>query len=268
MIQSPQYPDSPLMALRDVAVGYGAHTIVENINFTLQKGEITLLLGENGGGKSTLLKTLLQLIPPLSGRIELLERALQHWRRQTLAKTVGYVPQNHQGIFPFTAEEIVLMGRTPYLAWNRTPKQQDLDKVHAQFERLGITALLYRDYRQLSGGERQLVLIARALVQEPQILIMDEPTASLDFGNELRLLKAIEALSKSGMALCITTHNPQQAYELADQVLLLNQGRLLAAGRPEEVMTPHNLAKIYQVTPAALQARLPFLQQKEFSTHV
>ncbi len=250
-----------LFELKNLVIGYKNTPISTALNLQVPQRQVIVLLGANGCGKTTLLKSLLRLIPTLSGSITIAAKPQAQWSNRQLARFIGYVPQAHQAVFPFKVEDVVLFGRTAYLPWYRVPQRQDRDIARQCLQSLNIDGLRHRSYNQLSGGERQLVLIARALAQQPQCLIMDEPTSNLDFGNQLRVLEYIEQLKASGLSILFTTHQPEQARRIADQSLLFHQGRIIAQGKPTETMTLENLATIYQLTPSVLRKNLTFLTE-------
>lgn len=242
----------PLLRLLELEAGYAGHTVLHGIDLALSRGEVVCLLGPNGSGKTTLLRTLLGLLPPRAGRVELLGVAPARWSRAAFARHVGHVPQAHEVQFAFSAEDIVLMGRAARVGLFSTPSRHDRDMAMQCLATLGVAHLASRVYTTLSGGERQLVLIARALAQEPSILVMDEPTASLDFGNQLRVLEHVDRLRGLGLAVLMSTHQPEHALRVADRVLLLAQGRVLAEGPPEPTLTVANLAALYGVPEAVI----------------
>lgn len=182
-----------LIQLNNLSIGYKKTVLASEMNLQLEANQIICLLGANGCGKTTLLKTILGLLPALSGEILLQNRPHFEWSQKQLAQFIGYVPQVHH-LFHFTVQEVVLMGRTAHLSWYSTPKKSDIDIAEQCLDTLGIAHLSQRFYHQISGGERQLVLIARALAQQPSFLIMDEPTSNLDFGNQIRVLEKITSL--------------------------------------------------------------------------
>ncbi len=235
------------LAAENLAFGYGRHAVGRGVSLALEAGEIVCLLGPNGGGKTTLFKTLLGLLPALGGRVALDGADIEHLPRAALARAVGYVPQAQTGYFPFTVDDVVLMGRTAHLGPFATPGRTDRDAARAALERLGIAHLGPRIYTQVSGGERQLALIARALAGGPSLLVMDEPTASLDFGNQTRVLEQVAALASAGTGILLSTHDPDHALAYARRVALLHGGGLLAAGAPEEAVTPATLRTLYGV---------------------
>lgn len=247
------------LSLDQLSTGYGQRLVGQGLSFEVAAGEVTCLLGANGCGKTTLLKTLLGLLPPLAGTVSIADQPLAQVKPQQLAKWVGYVPQAHPDLFPYSVLDMVLMGRTAYLSWLSTPGPNDRRIALACLADMGVAHLAERRYTELSGGERQLVLIARALTQQPQLLIMDEPTASLDFGNQIRVLSVIEQLRAQGLAILLTTHQPEHAYRLADQVVLLHQGRILAQGSKANTLTAAHLATLYGLSATTMQANLAFL---------
>ncbi|MET0217707.1 MAG: ABC transporter ATP-binding protein [Burkholderiales bacterium] len=248
-----------VMELRaeSLAYGYSGHPIGSHIDIALAAGEVMCVLGPNGGGKTTLFRTLLGLLPAQSGRIALGGRPLQDWSRRNIARVVGYVPQAHAAHFAFTVSEIVLMGRTAHAGPFTAPSRRDRDAAGAALASLGIAHLAEHVYTEVSGGERQLTLIARALAQEAKLLVLDEPTASLDFGNQLRVLDRMRALADQGIGILFSTHDPDQAFLCADRVVMLHDGAILSMGRPDEVITRENLRRLYGVEVDVVSARLP-----------
>jgi iron complex transport system ATP-binding protein len=205
---------------------------------------VICLLGPNGVGKTTLFKTLLGLIPPLSGTIAVDGRVISALDRQTIARHIAYVPQALMPEFSYTVIDLVVMGRTAHLGAFGGPKRADLEAAMAALEQLGIAALAERDSTQISGGQRQLALIARALAQQTRIVVMDEPTASLDLGNRIRVLDAIRRLARSGIAVVLSTHEPEHAFVVADTVALLGRDRF-ATGPATAVLTSEALSQLY-----------------------
>lgn len=234
------------LRLEGVAVGYHGQTVVHNITLDIGPG-ITCLLGPNGAGKTTVFKAMLSLLPCSSGMIKLFDRPLQNWSRRELGRTIGYVPQAHAALFPFTALDVVLMGRSPHLQAYAGPSRADTEFATHCLDRLGLGGLSDRAYTELSGGERQMVLIARALTQQPKILFMDEPTASLDYGNQLKVLDQVLALSNDGMTIVFSTHNPEHALRIGDAVALIFNGTLHANDVPSAVLTPQTMEDVYGV---------------------
>jgi len=231
----------------DLAFGYPGKAVGRGVSFALAGGEVLCLLGPNGGGKTTLFKTVLRLLAPHGGRVTVDGAPVADWSRLHLARVFGYVPQAQLGVFPFTVLETVLMGRTAHIGPFATPSRGDRAVAEEMLGVLGIGHLAGRPYTEISGGERQLTLIARALAQQPAILVMDEPTASLDFGNQVRVLGEIEHLAQRGIAVMLSTHDPDHAFLCAHRVALLHQGRLARLGPPGEVITRESLREVYGV---------------------
>jgi iron complex transport system ATP-binding protein len=237
-----------VLEVRDLAFGFPGRTIGREVTFTLGDGEVMCVLGPNGGGKTTLFRTLLGLLPSHSGRILLQKDPLESLSRGEIARRIGYVPQGHAAYFAFTVREFVLMGRTAHLGTFASPAANDFLVVNRVLESLGIAALAERPVTEISGGERQLALVARALAQEPRLLVMDEPTASLDFGNQVRVLQTVSSLAATGISILFATHAPDHAFLAARRVLLLAEGRALAIGAPQEVIRADTLERLYGVS--------------------
>ena len=247
---------SAMIQTQGLAVGYEKHALVRDIHFTLQPGEICCLLGPNGCGKSTLIKTLLGLIPAIEGEVTLGGKSIKARRANELAQLVAYVPQAHTKPFPFLAQDMVLMGASAHLNWYEPPKKRDTAKAQAALEALGIGHLAFRPYPQLSGGEKQLVLIARALCQASPLLVMDEPTASLDFGNQIRVIDHILALKDQGKSVLITTHTPSHVRLLADTLAIIDREGNFSMGPVDTLFTPERLAPLFSLSLERLKTLL------------
>ena len=245
------------LAANALAFGYPGRVVGRGLDLALPAGEVLCVLGPNGAGKTTLLRTLLGLIPPLEGRVAIAGRDLASLPRAAVAREVAYVPQASSSPFDFTLLEWVEMGRAAHLdAWSR-PGKGDREAALAALGRLGIEPLAGRTIGAVSGGERQLALIARALAAEPHALVMDEPTANLDFGNQSRVLDEIGRLSASGIAILICSHDPDHALRLADRVLLLDRARSHAQGPAREMLTGENLSRLYGVSVHVAEVQTP-----------
>ena len=213
-----------------LTIGYQDRVVGTGLDVKLQKGEVLALLGPNGGGKTTLLKTLLGLLVPKAGEVRLDGTVLSARSIRERARLIAYVPQTHVATFAFTVEAVVLMGRTAHGDLFARPTAKDRQVAAGMLERFGIAPLAQRPYTMISGGERQLVLLARALAQEPQFIVLDEPTANLDFGNQGKVMREIRALAASGLGVLFTTHDPNHALRAADRAYLLARRRASCRG--------------------------------------
>jgi len=229
-----------------LTIGYPDRVVGSGLDVGLETGEVLALLGPNGGGKTTLLKTLLGLLRAKAGEVSIGGRALSRYPIRERARTVAYVPQVHIGTFAFTVETVVLMGRTAHGSLFSRPTAHDRAVAGASLERFGIARLAQRPYTEISGGERQLVLLARALAQEPQFIVLDEPTASLDFGNQGKVIAEIKALAGSGHGVLFTTHDPNHALRAADRAYLLRDGTRIAEGPVSSVLNKERLEELYR----------------------
>lgn len=236
-----------MLAAEALSVGHRGRAVLAGVSLALRPGEVLALLGPNGGGKTTLLRTLLGLIPPVAGRVVLDGKPIGAWRRREVARRLAYVPQAAPGGFAFSARDAVAMGRAAHLSFLAVPGPRDRAAAEAALARLSIGHLAARPVTELSGGERQLVLVARALAQDAACLVLDEPTASLDFGNQARVLREVRLLADSGLAVLMTTHQPDHAFLVADRVALLHGGAWRGVGRPGEMITEAALREAYGV---------------------
>jgi len=237
------------VALEATGLGYGypGRAVGRGLELALAAGEVLCVLGPNGGGKTTLFRTLLGLLPAQAGEVRLQGSALAAMPRTDVARRLGYVPQGHVAPFAFTVRDVVLMGRTAHVGLFAAPGPVDRAAADEAIRTLAIEPLAGRFVTELSGGERQLVMIARALAQGARVLVLDEPTASLDFGNQVRVLREIRRLAADGYAVVFSSHDPSQAFLAAGRVLLLAHGGALRQGAPEEVITAENLRAVYGV---------------------
>ncbi len=227
--------------------GYGRHTVGCNVSLAVAPGEVVCLLGPNGGGKTTLFKTLLGLLPAQGGSIRLGTDNLADLSRAEVARRVAYVPQAAGGYFPFSVREVVLMGRAAHLRAFAGPALADRQHADNAIARVGIAHLAEAEFTRISGGERQLVLLARALAQAAPIIVLDEPTANLDFGNQVRLLAEIRRLASDGVGVLWATHAPDHALECADRVALIARGGVKNYGATAEVVDADALSDLYGV---------------------
>ena len=231
---------------RALAIGYRGHLVAGDIALSLRPGEILCLLGPNGAGKTTLFRTLPGLQPALGGAVLIDGMPLAELRPAEIARRLAYVPQAHVTEFAFSVLDVVLMGRTARIKAFASPGPADERIAREKLAGLGIAELASHDYTRISGGQRQLALIARALAQEAPILVLDEPTASLDFGNQALVLSRIRDLARHDFGIVLSTHDPDHALMVATRVAIIADGGLRAIGPPAQVVTAEMLSAIYR----------------------
>ncbi len=225
---------------------YGQKTVLEDINFIAKSGEITIVIGPNGAGKTTLLKMLAGIVRPSFGEVYFDGKRLSEMSRNDISKIVSYLPQ--ENVIPgiLTVFEVVLLGRIPYLTWKIG--KRDLDITRSILQELGIEHHAKRFANQLSGGERQVVLVAQALVREPQILLLDEPVSNLDIKNQLEILDLIKRITKErGVTTILVLHDLNLAARYADKLLVLNSGKIFAEGEPKDVLREDIISAVYGI---------------------
>ena len=241
---------------KNLSFSYGAPPVLSDICFSADAGETIALLGANGAGKSTFFRCLLGFLHPQSGEVLLDGRSVASYGQKALARKIAYIPQSYSPTFDYTVRESVLMGMTAQLGVFDTPGREEEYKVLHALESLGIAHLAARSCRKISGGERQLMLLARALVQDAQVLLMDEPTASLDYGNSCRVMQRVQALGKAGYTVIFSTHDPNQALRYAGRVLAIRDGTLVCDGAPRDVVTAELLRQLYGIRVRVVEAAL------------
>lgn len=239
------------LEVQNAAFSYGkssdAAPVFADVSFTVENSEIFCILGPNGAGKSTMLKCLANLLALTSGRITYDGADVLGYRRRELAKIVAYLPQDHLPTFPFRTADVVTMGRTAHIGYFASPGAKDTAVARENMEFLRISHLSEKRYTNISGGERQLVMLAAALTQGPAFLMLDEPTSHLDFGNQRRFLKLLGSLKERGMGVVMTSHFPDHALAAADRVAALKDGGIVSEGTPEEVITGANMSALYDI---------------------
>jgi iron complex transport system ATP-binding protein len=227
--------------------------IFSGITVSLEPGEVFCLLGPNGSGKSTLLKCIAGLLKPDTGTVSIDGRGLTGQPRELIARKLGFVPQSLVSTFPFKVEDIVTMGRASRIPVMSLPSSKDRDNAWKAMERVGISHLGARPCTRLSGGEWQLVLMARALAQSPHVLLLDEPTSHLDLGNQIKILEVVDTLSKEGMTILMATHFPDHGFLSADLAGILKNGTLTALGDPDQVLSETILQDTYGIQIKVIQ---------------
>ena len=233
--------------VKNLSFSYGDRPVLHDISFSVGKGEFLSILGPNGVGKSTLFRCVLGLLSGYTGQVLVDGVDARSFSVREAARHIAYIPQSSHPIFNYSVFDIVLMGRTSGLSTFRSPGKKDKEICQWAMEKVGITRLKDRCFHRLSGGEQQLVLIARALVQNAPVLMLDEPTANLDFGNQLLVLEQARNLAREGYTVIQTTHHPEQSYMYSDRVLTIQRGSVLAEGPPEEILTEETIRALYGV---------------------
>ena len=245
---------APVLEARGLSFRLGDRQVMRDVSVALEPGDCAALLGANGAGKTTLLRALLGFVRPDQGEVRLDGRPLASHGRRAIARRIAYVPQAHVPSFPYSVREIVAMARAPASGWGPVRTAADEAAISEALDRLGLTAFAERSYAGLSGGERQAVLVARALAQGAQILLMDEPTASLDLGQQVRLMGLLGELATEGRAILMSTHQPELALHGFNRAVLLHEGEVLADGPPREVLTAEALSRLYAVEVRLVEA--------------
>lgn len=251
-----------LIEVDNARFSYDSRCVFEEISFQVKRGEIFCIIGPNGCGKTTLLDCILGVLKLNGGDIRFSGRSINQMRPHEIARQIAYVPQAHEKTFPYTVLDIVLMGRASYTGMFSSPTTEDLAIAENALELVGISGFRNRPYTQLSGGEVQLVMIARALAQKTPVIIMDEPTAHLDFKHELVVMETIVSLVReTGLALIMATHYPNQAFYLENndintRVALMSNKKFHAAGRPIKVLSEENLKMLYKINARVVSCRI------------
>lgn len=239
--------DNNLFEVKNISFSYNDEQIFSDISFSIGRGEVLCILGPNGTGKTTLIKCLNGLHDIDSGDILINGINIKKLSFREISKHIGYIPQSHVPSFPFKVFDVVLMGRAPYLNLTDSPKGEDVKIAQEALKTLGIEYLKDKEYTNLSGGERQLVFLARVLCQKPDMLILDEPTSHLDFGNQIKLLEIIDNLAKSGLSIIMSSHFPDHAFLSSTKVAIMKDKRFIDFGTPDDVVTEENLRKAYSI---------------------
>ena len=233
--------------VRDLSFAYGSHQVLRHVDFSVSDGEFLSILGSNGVGKSTLFRCILGLLPGYEGKVLINGQETRRLSAAKMAKLVAYIPQHCSPSFNYSVEDVLLMGTTAGMSALGSPGAKERERVGWALDKIGISQLRSCCFHHLSGCERQLAVIARELVQEAKVLMLDEPTASLDFGNQMLVLSQVRALADEGYTVIQTTHNPEHSYMFSDRVLALRDGGILAQGSPQQVLTSEMVSSLYGI---------------------
>lgn len=238
-----------MLSLRKVTYRYDGNrqNALHEMNLDIREGSVTAILGPNGAGKSTLLHVMLGWLSPLDGSIWLKGRHLKEYSRREAGQIMSLVPQIENMPFDYSILEYVLLGRTPYLNPLESPRKGDLDIAMHAIDLAGLGGMAGRPVTSLSGGERQLVLLARALTQQPEMILLDEPTSHLDLANKARLMAILRELNRGGSTILLTTHEPEAAAAVSTDVILMRAGQVVTSGSLQDIFTAENLTDTYGV---------------------
>lgn len=238
----------PKLELKGINCFYGRTQVLAGVDLTVPDGGFTAILGPNGSGKTTLFKAIARRLTPKSGSIRLDGRSITSYSSRDLAREIAVVAQESSIAFAFTAWEVVLMGRTPYLGRLQTESEHDHEVVRAAMEVTGTLPFRDRPITDLSGGEKQSVMIAQALAQEPGLFILDEPTQHLDLSRQLEMMELLKRLNSEGTTIIVVLHDLNMAARYADTLALIKEGRMVGAGPPEQLLTPEVIREVFDVS--------------------
>lgn len=233
--------------VRNLSFAYGSHEVLRDVSFAVPDAALVGVLGPNGVGKSTLFRCILGLNQGYRGTILVNGQDLRRLSVRERAREVSYIPQSHAPVYDYEVLDVVLMATGSDLKMLSNPGKAQVKRAYAALERIGIERLAHRAYTQISGGEQQLVLIARAIAQQAQTIIMDEPTSALDYGNTVRVLSCARQLAREGLSIIQSTHNPDQAFLYSDKTLVIDGGRVRAFGSPHDTITSELISDLYAV---------------------
>ena len=237
------------IALENIQYSYGRAPVLRDITFSVTPGDFFIVIGPNGSGKTTLMKLIAGIAQPDTGMLKILDRPIHSYSRKILARQIAFVPQSVPIDFPFTVKEVVLMGRSPYQGMLGLETKEDIEKMQQAITFTSLAHLADRKMNQLSGGECQRAFMARAICQEPSVLLLDEPTASLDLSHQIRIMDLMEKLkAEKQITIVMVSHDVNLAAMYGNRLLLLDKGRIAEIGPPQEVLTYQNLERSYGCT--------------------
>lgn len=237
-----------MLRLKDVSFAYDKDPVLKYISLAIGKGEFVGILGPNGSGKSTLLKMMGGILRAGTGQISFRETDIDHYKRKILARSVAWIPQEHPQVFPFRVQEIVLMGRHPYLSPLTFEKEEDYGIADRAMKITETSHLAARRFNEVSGGEKQRVMIASAIAQEPETMLLDEPTSALDLKYQMEILKLLKEMNGSdGLTVALALHDLHLASKFCRRLILLDKGRIVRDGPPDQVLLREILEKVYEV---------------------
>ena len=237
-----------VLEIKNVSFSYdGYENTFEGINLSVEKGDVVCILGPNGCGKTTLIKCINKLLELKEGAVYINGNDIKQIDQKEIARNIGYIPQGHVSTFAFTVLDVVLMGRAPHLDFFEPLGENDYKTAENALKKFGLYKLKDKAYTTLSGGEQQLVFFARVIAQEPRILILDEPTSHLDFGNQMKILEVISKLANEGMSVIMTSHFPDHAFISSNKVAIMKDRKFLDIGKPEDIITEENMEKAYGI---------------------
>lgn len=246
------------IVIKDIVVSYRSRQALDDVTLELESGKVTAIVGPNGSGKTTLLRCLNKVLNPRKGVVMIDGKEISKISYKELSKRMSYVPQGFSSHFPLTVFEMVLMGRKPHISW--TVGAKDIEIVSNAIKLTKIEELASRNFDELSGGERQRVVIARALAQDPEVLLLDEPTSNLDLRHQLEILSLIREVTKQkGLITIIALHDLNLAYRFSDEAVMLNNGQVYAWGTVETVLSPENVKHVYGVEAIKIDADIPYI---------
>ncbi len=233
--------------IRDLSFSYGKRQVLHDVNIDIPDGTLVNVLGPNGVGKSTLFRCILGLNPGYEGTILVNGKDVKKLSIRERAREISYIPQSHSSVYDYEVLDVVLMSTGTDLGMLRNPRREHVERAYAALERVGIERMAHRTYTQISGGEQQLVLIARAIAQDARTIIMDEPTSALDYGNTVRVLSCVRQLAREGLSIVQSTHQPDQAFLYSDRTLVISRGSVSAYGSPKDVITKELVGDLYGI---------------------